>query len=249
MGLQTPRHRLHQQQEHHRAGRAGGQGHGYVGDTGQGRGTTRDDCGRPGARVMEVLNMQAALARAGLPSALLARRPVCRDRSQGFFRREIARTLRWHVVAATRTAPALSCRRTGRQEPVRRPPCCAPRDEAGRAPVHPCVAAAALPADPGPCSASRPAPSTRPRRRRRSGRIHLPALARPARPTEARTRLPQAPRSASPPSSLHPPGRNRRRPHRRLRAPATDHNVTAIPPKMALSFQSCDAAAGCTCAR
>jgi hypothetical protein len=34
--------------------------------------------------------MALALERAGLPSAHLARCPDCRDRDQGFFRREIA---------------------------------------------------------------------------------------------------------------------------------------------------------------
>jgi TorA maturation chaperone TorD len=47
-------------------------------------------CGKPYAREKEIRVMALALERAGLPSAHLARCPDCRDRDQGFFRREIA---------------------------------------------------------------------------------------------------------------------------------------------------------------
>lgn len=48
------------------------------------------DCGRPYAREKEISIMRHALEQAGLPSAHLAKCPACRDRAQGFFRREIA---------------------------------------------------------------------------------------------------------------------------------------------------------------
>jgi TorA maturation chaperone TorD len=47
------------------------------------------DCGEPYAREKEILIMTEALNRAGLPSTHLDRCPGCRDRAQGFFRREI----------------------------------------------------------------------------------------------------------------------------------------------------------------
>lgn len=49
-----------------------------------------DDCGKPYAREKEISIMSHALEQAGLPSAHLAKCPDCRDRAQGFFRREIA---------------------------------------------------------------------------------------------------------------------------------------------------------------
>lgn len=48
------------------------------------------DCGKPYAREKEISIMSHALEQAGLPSAHLAKCPDCRDRAQGFFRREIA---------------------------------------------------------------------------------------------------------------------------------------------------------------
>lgn len=47
-------------------------------------------CGKAFAREKELAIMGEALTRAGLPSAHLDRCPDCRDRDQGFFRREIA---------------------------------------------------------------------------------------------------------------------------------------------------------------
>lgn len=47
-------------------------------------------CGKPYAREKEIRVMAMALERAGLPSDHLDRCPDCRDRAQGFFRREIA---------------------------------------------------------------------------------------------------------------------------------------------------------------
>lgn len=47
-------------------------------------------CGKPYAREKELRIMAMALARAHLPSDHLDRCPSCRDRAQGFFRREIA---------------------------------------------------------------------------------------------------------------------------------------------------------------
>jgi TorA maturation chaperone TorD len=49
-----------------------------------------DACGRPYAREKEIAIMATALERAGLPAAHLSRCPDCRDRAQGFFRREVA---------------------------------------------------------------------------------------------------------------------------------------------------------------
>ena len=48
------------------------------------------DCGKPYAREKEISIMTMALKQAGLPAAHLATCPECRDRAQGFFRREIA---------------------------------------------------------------------------------------------------------------------------------------------------------------
>lgn len=48
------------------------------------------DCGKAYAREKEIAIMAKALEQAGLPAAHLARCPECRDRAQGFFRREIA---------------------------------------------------------------------------------------------------------------------------------------------------------------
>lgn len=48
------------------------------------------DCGKPYAREKEISIMTVALEQAGLPAAHLAKCPDCRDRAQGFFRREIA---------------------------------------------------------------------------------------------------------------------------------------------------------------
>ena len=48
------------------------------------------DCGKPYAREKEISIMTLALERAGLPADHLAKCPDCRDRAQGFFRREIA---------------------------------------------------------------------------------------------------------------------------------------------------------------
>lgn len=47
------------------------------------------DCGKPYAREKEISVMSHALEQAGLPSAHLAKCPDCRDRAQGFFRRDI----------------------------------------------------------------------------------------------------------------------------------------------------------------
>lgn len=47
-------------------------------------------CGKPYAREKEISIMSHALEQAGLPSEHLAKCPDCRDRAQGFFRREIA---------------------------------------------------------------------------------------------------------------------------------------------------------------
>jgi len=77
----------------------------YRGDTGQAEIAARpnrrhdltlgvwrhcSDCGNPYAREKEISIMSHALAQAGLPSEHLAKCPECRDRAQGFFRREIA---------------------------------------------------------------------------------------------------------------------------------------------------------------
>ena len=48
------------------------------------------DCSKPYAREKEISIMTLALEQAGLPAAHLAKCPDCRDRAQGFFRREIA---------------------------------------------------------------------------------------------------------------------------------------------------------------
>jgi hypothetical protein len=48
------------------------------------------ECGKPYAREKEIAIMTLALRKAGLPADHLARCPDCRDRVQGYFRREIA---------------------------------------------------------------------------------------------------------------------------------------------------------------
>lgn len=48
-----------------------------------------DLCGKPFAREKEISIMAKALQAAGLPSEHLSRCPDCRDRAQGFFRRDI----------------------------------------------------------------------------------------------------------------------------------------------------------------
>ena len=47
-------------------------------------------CGKHYVRAREISIMSHALGQAGPPSAHLAKCPDCRDRAQGFFRREIA---------------------------------------------------------------------------------------------------------------------------------------------------------------